>query len=244
MLDFLSRTQAILMLFLAVNLIATITNHIDDTDETYGYWEPLHYLQYGVGLQTWEYSPEFAIRTYSFIYPFYLLSTILGNLGIPKILVFRGVKCMLGVLAAYSVTQFVCGIIDKFGVGVGYVTMLLMLVSPGIFFTSTAFLPSAICMSLLMLSNAAFLQNKRILSILWGCVAVLCTGWPFVGLLFAPLGVHMVYSVYHLAVAKKQGNTFVAGVWSVVVLALHGVVMVASIQGLVVALDYVYYQKW
>ena len=34
----------------------------------FNYWDPLHYLVHGKGLQTWEYSPEFAIRSY-----FYLL---------------------------------------------------------------------------------------------------------------------------------------------------------------------------
>lgn len=236
--------QVLFALFVAVNLIAATVNHIDDTDETYGYWEPLHYLVYGVGLQTWEYAPVFAIRTYSFIFPFSVFSFLLSKLGISKLIVFRCIKCFLGGFAAYSETHFVGAVQEKFGTEVGFVTTLLMLVSPGVFFSSTAFLPSAICMSLLMLSNAAFLREKRIMSILWGCVAVLCTGWPFVGLLFAPLGLHMVCSVYQIAIAKKEGNTFRAGIWGIVVLALHGVVIIAVIQGLVLALDYVYYQKW
>ena len=28
------------------------------------YWEQTHYLLHGTGLQTWEYSPEYAIRSY------------------------------------------------------------------------------------------------------------------------------------------------------------------------------------
>ena len=46
-----------LWIFLAIYSIAAQINHIDETDETYGYWEPLHYFLYGVGMQTWEYSP-------------------------------------------------------------------------------------------------------------------------------------------------------------------------------------------
>lgn len=241
---YLPSGQVILAVFVAVNLIAAAVNHIDDTDETYGYWEPLHYLVYGIGLQTWEYAPVFAIRTYSFIYPFFLIGSLLAKLGFSKVFVFRCIKYLLGGFAAYSETQFICAVQEQFGSDVGFVTMLLVLVSPGVFFSSTAYLPSAVCMSLLMLSNAAFLSGKRIMSILWGCVAVLCTGWPFVGLLFAPLGLHMVCSVYQIAIAKKEGNTFLAGFWGIIVLALHGVVMVAVIQGLVLVLDYVYYQKW
>lgn len=34
---------------------AVFTTAISDCDETFNYWEPLHYLMYGRGLQTWEY---------------------------------------------------------------------------------------------------------------------------------------------------------------------------------------------
>ena len=30
-------------------------NIVHDCDEIYNYWEPLHYLLYGYGMQTWEY---------------------------------------------------------------------------------------------------------------------------------------------------------------------------------------------
>jgi len=45
------------VLFSLVNAVAAKMNHIDDTDETYGYWEPLHFLLFGRGMQTWEYAP-------------------------------------------------------------------------------------------------------------------------------------------------------------------------------------------
>jgi hypothetical protein len=166
------------------------------------------------------------------------------QLGLSKVLVFRAIKCTLGGFAAYSETQFVCSIATKFGNRIGYITMLFMLLSPGIFFSSTAYLPSAVCMSLLMLSNAAWLRDERIRSILWGCVAVLCTGWPFVGLLFAPLGVHMLYSVYFCGVAKDANRSVSSGALAVVVLAAHGIVIVVVIQCLVLLLDYKFYQAW
>jgi len=40
---------------------------ISDCDETYNYWEPTHFLLYGKGFQTWEYSPEYALRSYLYI---------------------------------------------------------------------------------------------------------------------------------------------------------------------------------
>lgn len=45
------------LIFATVNTVAAVVNHIDDTDETFGYWEPLHFLLTGRGMQTWEYAP-------------------------------------------------------------------------------------------------------------------------------------------------------------------------------------------
>ena len=38
-----------------------------DCDETFNYWEPTHYLQYGYGLQTWEYAPMYGLRSWAYI---------------------------------------------------------------------------------------------------------------------------------------------------------------------------------
>lgn len=32
-------------------------------------WEPVHYLAFGSGLQTWEYSPEYTLRSYAYLLP-------------------------------------------------------------------------------------------------------------------------------------------------------------------------------
>ena len=37
-----------------------------DCDETYNFWEPTHFMLYGRGFQTWEYGPEFALRSYAY----------------------------------------------------------------------------------------------------------------------------------------------------------------------------------
>jgi alpha-1,2-mannosyltransferase len=54
-------------IFLGANLFAAIYAPIQDCDETFNYWEPTHYLGHGYGLQTWEYSPEYAIRSWTYI---------------------------------------------------------------------------------------------------------------------------------------------------------------------------------
>lgn len=42
-------------LLLAARLVSAIFNIVHDCDEVYNYWEPLHFLLYGYGMQTWEY---------------------------------------------------------------------------------------------------------------------------------------------------------------------------------------------
>lgn len=53
--------------FLAANILAALYAPIQDCDETFNYWEPTHYLQHGYGLQTWEYSPVYAIRSWTYV---------------------------------------------------------------------------------------------------------------------------------------------------------------------------------
>ena len=55
-------------------IISAFTNNITDCDEcvflvktihksrTYNFWEPTHFILYGRGFQTWEYTREFSLR--------------------------------------------------------------------------------------------------------------------------------------------------------------------------------------
>ncbi|KAF2617150.1 hypothetical protein F2Q68_00042250 [Brassica cretica] len=47
--------------------MSATSNIVHDCDEVFNYWEPLHYLLYKSGFQTWEYSSKFALRSYLYI---------------------------------------------------------------------------------------------------------------------------------------------------------------------------------
>ncbi len=49
------RTAFIVFCLLVPRLLSSLYNIIHDCDEVYNYWEPLHFLLYGYGMQTWEY---------------------------------------------------------------------------------------------------------------------------------------------------------------------------------------------
>ena len=188
----------LLSLFVIINIIAAFTNHIDDTDETYGYWEPLHYFLYGRGMQTWEYSTDYAIRPYSYLVPFYFFGESLKMLltGLSKSAIFYGIRCVLGLFNARIEYQFIKQISYTFGNSISRYLTILLLFSPGVLYVSTSLLPSALCSAYIMLTIISWLQDKYAVAIVFGSIGVLGCGWPFVGLLLLPIGIHMLTTVY------------------------------------------------
>jgi alpha-1,2-mannosyltransferase len=61
---------------LCARFLGVLFSHITDCDEVFNYWEPTHYLQYGYGLQTWEYSPAYAIRSWAYIVPHFAIAKV------------------------------------------------------------------------------------------------------------------------------------------------------------------------
>jgi hypothetical protein len=57
-------------------------------------------------------------------------------------------------------------------------------------------------MGLVMLSFASWMKRSYIMTIFYGCVSVLWSGWPFVALVFIPLGIHML-SITYMEAEKK-----------------------------------------
>lgn len=93
--------------FLSARFCAAIWSNISDCDETFNYWEPVHYLLFGRGLQTWEYSPEFGLRSY-----FYLILSggpawLYHKLFQPNpMLVFYLLRCIFGFFCALTEVYF------------------------------------------------------------------------------------------------------------------------------------------
>ena len=58
-------TFSIFLCLLLPRILSALYNIIHDCDEVYNYWEPLHFLLYGHGMQTWEYRyvPSRALHT-------------------------------------------------------------------------------------------------------------------------------------------------------------------------------------
>lgn len=92
---------------LSARLCAALLSNISDCDETFNYWEPTHYLIYGKGFQTWEYSPVYAIRSYAYLllhaWPAAFHARILQT---NKILVFYFLRCLLAFVSCVCELYF------------------------------------------------------------------------------------------------------------------------------------------
>ena len=177
------------LLFLPRAVSAAI-NLVHDCDETFNFWEPLHYLVYGHGLQTWEHSPEHALRSYLYLSLHYAVAkpvALLAGDARGKLLVFTLVRLALGVASAAS-EAWLCAETAALSPVASGVLAALLAGSAGMFAAGTAFLPSAFAMYLLTVAAAATLARRHRISCA-ACVLAVVWGWPFAGLAALPHGV-------------------------------------------------------
>ncbi|KAJ8920727.1 hypothetical protein NQ315_004866 [Exocentrus adspersus] len=178
---------------LSARFCAAIWSHISDCDESFNYWEPLHFVVFGKGLQTWEYSPEFGLRSYFYIMVHAVPAWIYHNLLQPNpLLIFYFVRCLLGLICAFAEVYFYKAICKEFGVHIGRICLAFQLFSAGMFIASTALLPSSFAMYTCAAACAAWWQQKFSLAIFFTALGSLL-GWPFAALLGVPIAFDMLF---------------------------------------------------
>ncbi|KAL5550089.1 hypothetical protein UlMin_000265 [Ulmus minor] len=205
--------------------MSATSNIIHDCDEVFNYWEPLHFLLYRSGFQTWEYSSQFALRSYLYL----VFHALVGRpatwlFGDEKVRVFYAVRVFLALLSVITDTVLVVAISRKYGKRLASYTLAMLCLTSGCFFASTSFLPSSFSMYAMSLSSGLFLLNKPAMAVATAAVGVIL-GWPFSILAFLP--------VTFYSLSRRFKPAFVAGVvTSVAVLAFSLLV------------DYYYYKRW
>ncbi|KAG8225439.1 hypothetical protein J437_LFUL004439 [Ladona fulva] len=133
---------------LSARFCAAIWSNISDCDETYNYWEPSHYLLFGKGFETWEYSPQYALRSYTYLLLHVIPAWFYHRLLQPnRLLIFYFSRCLLGLLCAACEVYFYRSVCREFGVHVGRLTLAFMVFGAGMFVASTAYLPSSFSIS-------------------------------------------------------------------------------------------------
>ncbi|OAR01389.1 hypothetical protein LLEC1_07872 [Akanthomyces lecanii] len=176
--------------FLVANLIAAAYAPIQDCDETFNYWEPTHYLSHGYGLQTWEYSPDYAIRSWLYV----ALHSLVGSFRrlLPrstKVAEFYFVRYVLALLCALCQVLLYQVSSTTLNARIGLFFMIATVTSPGNFHAAAAYLPSSFAMYMAMLGAASFMNWRGGLRTSYGIfwfAAGGILGWPFAAALCAP----------------------------------------------------------
>ncbi|KAK5887519.1 hypothetical protein CesoFtcFv8_016117 [Champsocephalus esox] len=203
---------------LSARFCAALLSNISDCDETFNYWEPMHYLLYGTGMQTWEYSPLYAIRSYAYLWLHALPACLHAHvLQTNKVLVFYFVRCVLAFSCCVCELYFYKAVCKKFGLHVGRLMLAFLVLSTGMFCSSAAFLPSSFCMYTTLVAMTGWFQDSTPLAIM-GVAAGAIVGWPFSALIGIPIA-------FDLLVLKRQWKSFI--IWSVVALLVLLVPLVA-----------------
>ncbi|KAL8505723.1 hypothetical protein ACS0TY_016804 [Phlomoides rotata] len=201
------------------------SNIIHDCDEVFNYWEPLHFLLYKTGFQTWEYSSEFALRSYLYI----IFHNLVGWpaswwFGEEKVRVFYAVRIFLGIISVIADAALIVALSRKYGKRLASYTLAMLCLASGCYFASTSFLPSSFSMYAMSLSSALFLFEKPAAAVAIAATGVIL-GWPFSVLAFLPVTI--------LSLARRFKHAF-----------LSGVVISLTLVALSVFVDHVYYGKW
>jgi alpha-1,2-mannosyltransferase len=177
-------------IFLAANVLAAIFSPIQDCDEVFNYWEPTHYLNHGYGLQTWEYSPEYAIRSWAYT-GLHAVVIQLGRL-LPfgtKVFEFYFLRVVLAFCCAVCETRLYSAVSKTLNPRVAIFFLIVMISSPGLYHAAPAYLPSSFAMYTTMLGMSAFMDwgggIKTAQGIMWFAVGSLL-GWPFAAALVLP----------------------------------------------------------
>lgn len=173
----------------ASHLLAALYAPIQDCDETFNYWEPLHYLTHGYGLQTWEYSPEFSIRSWAYIVIHAIPAKIAGFVGRGKTFEFYALRVVLAFVCAATEVRLYSAISRVLNPRIGVIFLMIVAFSPGFFYASSAFVPSSFAMYTSALGLTSFMDwhggPRTASGIMWFGIGALL-GWPFAGALIIP----------------------------------------------------------
>lgn len=203
-------TFVLVLLLVASRLyVQPVYSLISDCDETFNYWEPLNLLLRGFGKQTWEYSPEYSIRSWGFLLPFYgILFPVKAFSEIQANWNFYIARGALGLFSLVLEWKLFKEITSTMTLEIANLWLLYQIFNPGWFHASVELLPSALAMILQLGSINYALKylstgstGNFIGSVTFNFVAGIL-GWPFVLVLNLPLCFH--YLINHRLISTVR----------------------------------------
>lgn len=188
----------ILASLLAVRCVGALLSGILDCDETFNFWEPTHFLLYGRGLQTWEWSPAYALRSYLYVLDHAAFGALARLAGAGRPAVFYFIRVALAIKSAGCEALLVHAARASYGRPIGGWTWFFLATSPGMFHAAVAYLPSSFAMYFMALCWACWAPSRaspRLAVAAVGAAAIV--GWPFAALLGVPLALQLVCAPEH-----------------------------------------------
>ena len=220
---------------------------ITDCDEVYNYWEPLHFVLYGSGLQTWEYAHEYALRSFAYILPLkwiavwvwkpllpylYPMLPLLTDfpVGNEKVALFVLLRSTLGAVTSVTELFFLNALSPFMRRSAVRWAALVMLTLAGMNHSAAAYLPSSTWMMSWMLTSALFLNEQHRLFIVVASTTTLTTGWPFGVVMMVPMGCVVLWRDYQ---RKRLLSTIVFIILTTIL-----------VQGVTMLIDQAHYGIW
>lgn len=182
-----------------VNVLFASLAPIQDCDEVFNFWEPTHYLNHGYGMQTWELSPDYAIR--SWLYTSIHAALIHVTTWLPyvdgKASGFAILRVIFAGTCAACETALHGALARTVNRRVATIFVLICASSAGMFHASIAYLPSTAAMYCSMQAVACLLTPRSRRNFAAGMTwfaAGTILGWPFVAVLAAPFVFEELYA--------------------------------------------------
>ena len=205
------------LLLLALRLVWALWMPSSDCDETYNYYEPLHYLLYRSGKQTWEYSSEFSLRGYFYLWMYGIVGQLFESItsaGYSKVCTYYAIRIGIAFVSVLCDLFFIGGVKMRFGRAVAMVAYMSVAFAPGEAKAAVSFLPSSFAMSWYFLVAGGWLRftapsqslsranAARIVAYKRQCLAVTVlgvvfatvVGWPFAALIGVPIALHLLFT--------------------------------------------------
>ncbi|KAK1233678.1 mannosyltransferase [Marasmius sp. AFHP31] len=207
-------------ILILVRVTGAMYSNIDDCDEVYNFWEPLHLLDQGHGFQTWEVSPQYAIRSWAYILLHYLpvqIARVLSNNQ--KRAAFFAVRIFLALICTLSECLFYRKVYEKVNHRVGRYLFFILLFNAGMWNASSAFLPSSFAMYTTTLASAYAIvpatsrDTRRTLlaTLLFATGAIV--GWPFALALAIPFVVEELFVLSGDQIFPASRNVWMLNRW-------------------------------
>jgi alpha-1,2-mannosyltransferase len=226
--------STLLPVLIFVRLVAALFSPMSDCDEVMNYWEPLHMMLFGRGLQTWEYSPEFGLRSYFYLYVFFGPLQLLRLLGVDELLgkpaLFYGLRVILGLCSCACEWHLALAVKRRVGSDVARVFLFMLVFAAGMFHATVSFLPQTFVMFMLMRALTNWMDRQYGRAIMHMGISSLL-GWPFSVLIGIPLGFDILGKIW-----TRQESLGRMLVW-----ALSTILLVC---GASLLIDYTFYDSW